>query len=79
MMHGPEKIPVNAFSFFTLVRDTLDSRHESIKLGKILEDADGESNPIFEVLDKVGKSGEPLDSGDKIKLEEEADKHHNED
>lgn len=38
-----KKIPVNALSFFTLVRDTLDPRHESIKLGKILEDVDGET------------------------------------
>ena len=35
--HGPEKIPRDAFSLWTLVRDTLDPRHESIKLGKKLE------------------------------------------
>lgn len=40
---GPERIPIDAVSLWTLVRDTLDPRHESIRLVKILEDAGKES------------------------------------
>jgi hypothetical protein len=38
-MQGHEKLP-DDFSFWSLVKDTLDSRHKCLNLGKILEDTD---------------------------------------
>ena len=37
-----KKISIDAFSLGTLVRNTLDPRHESVKLSNILEDAESE-------------------------------------
>jgi hypothetical protein len=87
IIHSPEKNPIDAFSLWTLLRDTLDPRHESIKLVKILEDSDSDSKKkdeivpstlISKISDKAGKSGESLDPGNKIELEKEAAKYHNE-
>lgn len=62
-----KKIPTDAYSLWTLLRDTLDPRHESVKLGKILEDAYSENKkkdeivppapPISDISNKAGKSG----------------------
>ncbi|XP_016072396.1 PREDICTED: endogenous retrovirus group K member 6 Gag polyprotein-like [Miniopterus natalensis] len=39
--HGPQKVPVEAFSLWTLVRDCLDPRHEGVRMG-----ASSEATPV---------------------------------
>lgn len=41
--YSPEKIPIDVFGLWTIVRDTLDPGNESRNLGKILEDTENES------------------------------------
>lgn len=66
--HGPQNIPMDAWPLDS--RDTLDPRHESIKLGKKLEGTYSESQRkdetvpsaplIYEVSDKTGTMMSPL-------------------
>lgn len=82
------KISIDTFSLWTLVRDAFNPRHESIKFGKKLEDKDSESKkkdrvvlsvPPTEVLDKTGKNDWPPALREDFDLEAEAAKDHNKD
>lgn len=63
--HGPQKVPVEAFALWTLVRDCLDPRHEKERLGDKLPpasppcptpgDCGPEMAPEVELLSKGGK------------------------
>nr|KAF6418684.1 hypothetical protein HJG63_008732 [Rousettus aegyptiacus] len=87
-VHGPGKVPVDTFSLWTLIRDSLDPRHEREKakedsqvIGKENETKPSapptHPEPFFEFLfSRHGK--ESLDPGDAEQLEEEPAQYHNE-
>ena len=38
-LHGPNRVPVDAFSLWTLIRDCLDPEHEGHKIQTVLRDS----------------------------------------
>ena len=61
-LHGPEKVPVDAFALWSMIRDVLDPQHEAVR--QPMEEAtavDGGSLPsaqiMFSAIDKKIKKG----------------------
>ena len=70
-LHGPEKIPVDAFALWNMIRNVLDPRHEAVRqpMGEAIA-VGGGSPPslqiIFSAIDKEkeGDCALPLEEGE---------------
>ncbi|XP_040091673.1 endogenous retrovirus group K member 7 Gag polyprotein-like [Oryx dammah] len=92
-LHGPDKVPIETLSLWTLIRDCLDFDNEELKrLGKLLKEEDKAANePEYAVPEGLEGKPQPLkspqsldvndvlSSEDADELEEEAAKYHHED
>lgn len=90
--HGPEKIPVDTFALWTLIRDSLDPCHEGIRgqedstgeKVKLEEESGSRPDPVaptapppsFRLYEKVALD-EELDPQDKKDLDKKVTRYHN--
>ena len=91
-LHGPNRVPVDAFSLWTLIRDCLDPEHEGHKIQTALRDSAGPEvtepsapspEPLYAVPEgtayKAGGSDDVLSSDEQKELNEQAAQNHRED
>ena len=91
-LRGPNRVPVDAFSLWTLIRDCLDPEHERHKIQTALRDCTEPEvaepsapppEPLYAVPEgtacKAGGSDDVLSSGEQEELNEQAAHYHRED
>ena len=92
-LHGAEKVPLDDYSLWTLIRDCLDPEHESKKLETVLKNIIGKpptlpiAPPSEHVYDAAGKppvqsssdSDSELDPAEQADLEKSVARYHEED
>ena len=91
-VHGPNRVPVDAFSLWTLIRDCLDPEHEGHKIQMALRDSTGPEvaepsapppEPLYAVPEgtacKAGGSDDVLSSDEQEELNEQTAQYHIED
>ena len=91
-LHGPNHVPVDAFSLWTLIRDCLDPEHEGHKIQTVLRDSTEPKvaepsvpppEPLYAVTEgaacKAGRNDDVLSSDEQEELDEQAAQYHRED
>ena len=90
-LHGPNRVPVDAFSLWTLIRDCLDPKHEGHKIQTALRDSTGPEvaepsapppEPLYAVPEgtacKAGGNDDVLSSDEQEELNEQVALYHRE-
>ena len=91
-LHGPNRVPVGAFSLWTLIRDCLDPEHEGHKIQtalrgstepEVVEPSAPLPEPLYAVPEgaacKAGRNDDVLSSDEREELDEQAAQYHRED
>ena len=91
-LHGPNRVPVDAFSLWTLIRNCLDPEHEGHKIQTALQDSIEPEvaepsaplpEPLYAVPEgtacKAGGNDDVLSSDEQEELNEQAAQYHRED
>ena len=91
-LHGPNRVPVDAFSLWTLIRDCLDHEHEGHKIQTALRDSTElevaepsapPPEPLYAVPEgtacKAGGNDDVLSSDEQEELNEQVAQYHRED